>query len=371
MMTLGKNIQALRKENQMTQSELAEKLLVSRQAVSKWESDFNEPDIKTLIALSDIFHVTIDELVKGTHIQEELESHVIDDIDIDEEQMTSEILKTNKKNHKLLVFITGFIVCLLVVFVICLCMSSSSEPTYVNDEEDIAIHDNIAKQVNLDHELVQAVSFDIKLIDYQNQKMKFQGELSTYLPMKEGTLTVVYTDQDEEKLEIYPSFQSETSYAFQKEMPAKNIDKIIIEIDGKTKEYSNVVCPIENYMYEIDFQAALESQSQNSFHVNLSATSQQDTSSISFENVISVENYDDENTSYIELAVPLKVVIKKNDQVIQEKTIETKEQLNEPILIKEQYNSKAKYTIKITYQTPLKQKMEWNYIISENDFLHE
>ena len=54
----------LRKNNGFTQEELAEKLSVSRQAITKWESGQAYPDILNLIAISELFKVTIDQLVK-------------------------------------------------------------------------------------------------------------------------------------------------------------------------------------------------------------------------------------------------------------------------------------------------------------------
>ena len=48
----------------MTQDELAEKMAVSSQAVSKWEKDMSIPDLPVLIELSDFFHISLDELVK-------------------------------------------------------------------------------------------------------------------------------------------------------------------------------------------------------------------------------------------------------------------------------------------------------------------
>ncbi len=45
---IGKNIKRLRERNHMTQEELAEKLFVTRQAISKWENGKTEPDIETL-----------------------------------------------------------------------------------------------------------------------------------------------------------------------------------------------------------------------------------------------------------------------------------------------------------------------------------
>ena len=67
-MTLGKRIQYYRKRKQLTQEELAEKLMVSRQAISRWESDNNEPDVKTLLILANIFEITVDELVRENEV---------------------------------------------------------------------------------------------------------------------------------------------------------------------------------------------------------------------------------------------------------------------------------------------------------------
>lgn len=64
MQTLGKKISQYRKMKGMTQEELAEKMNVSSQAVSKWENDLSIPDLPVLIELADCFNVSLDELVR-------------------------------------------------------------------------------------------------------------------------------------------------------------------------------------------------------------------------------------------------------------------------------------------------------------------
>lgn len=64
-MTLGERIAYYRGTLGLSQGELAEKLGVSRQAVSKWETDAGLPDLDRLIALSGLYSITLDELVKG------------------------------------------------------------------------------------------------------------------------------------------------------------------------------------------------------------------------------------------------------------------------------------------------------------------
>ncbi|MBP3918537.1 MAG: helix-turn-helix transcriptional regulator [Clostridia bacterium] len=63
--TLGTRIARLRREKNMTQDEVAEKMNLSPQAVSKWENDQSCPDIMLLPQLADLFGVTTDTLLKG------------------------------------------------------------------------------------------------------------------------------------------------------------------------------------------------------------------------------------------------------------------------------------------------------------------
>lgn len=64
-MTLGEKIISLRTLHKMSQGDLAEKLNVSRQSVSKWETGASVPELDKLIMMSELFHITLDELVKS------------------------------------------------------------------------------------------------------------------------------------------------------------------------------------------------------------------------------------------------------------------------------------------------------------------
>lgn len=63
-MTFSEKLFGLRKQSGMTQSDLAEKLNVSRQTVSRWEMGTAKPEIDTLIAISDLFDVSLDYLLR-------------------------------------------------------------------------------------------------------------------------------------------------------------------------------------------------------------------------------------------------------------------------------------------------------------------
>ncbi|MBE6557899.1 MAG: helix-turn-helix transcriptional regulator [Ruminococcaceae bacterium] len=61
--TVGQNIRRFRKEKNMTQSELAELLGVSIQAISKWETDAGMPDISQIVPLARVLEVSTDNLL--------------------------------------------------------------------------------------------------------------------------------------------------------------------------------------------------------------------------------------------------------------------------------------------------------------------
>lgn len=68
---IGMNIAVLRKKYNMTQEELAERLSISRQTLAKWERGESEPDISSCMILSEIFHVSLDDLVNYKEMEDE------------------------------------------------------------------------------------------------------------------------------------------------------------------------------------------------------------------------------------------------------------------------------------------------------------
>lgn len=64
-MTFGDKLKQIRKQAGMSQEQLAEKIGVSRQAVTKWEADAGIPDIENIIAISTLFDISIDELLSN------------------------------------------------------------------------------------------------------------------------------------------------------------------------------------------------------------------------------------------------------------------------------------------------------------------
>ena len=76
-MSIGKRLLSLRQQKGMSQEELANQLHVSRQTISKWESDLSLPDMKTMLDISDFFQISITELLG---IEEDNHNHSIEQI---------------------------------------------------------------------------------------------------------------------------------------------------------------------------------------------------------------------------------------------------------------------------------------------------
>lgn len=68
-MTFGQKLKKLRNENNLTQEQLADMIFVTRTAVSKWETDNGYPGIDSLKALSNLFRISIDELMSDSDIE--------------------------------------------------------------------------------------------------------------------------------------------------------------------------------------------------------------------------------------------------------------------------------------------------------------
>lgn len=69
MESFGARLAELRRQHNLTQNDIADRLNISAQAVSKWENDLTSPDIDTLLKLADIFNISTDELLGNNKIE--------------------------------------------------------------------------------------------------------------------------------------------------------------------------------------------------------------------------------------------------------------------------------------------------------------
>lgn len=98
MSYFSEKLYELRKEKNLSQEELAEKLNVARQTISKWETGSTTPDTNNLIELSNIFEISIEDLLGKNN-------------KVEEENKTEEVKSNKKKIIKRLLIIT------LIIFV--------------------------------------------------------------------------------------------------------------------------------------------------------------------------------------------------------------------------------------------------------------
>lgn len=86
-MTFAEKLKTIRKQAGMSQEKLAEKLGVSRQAVTKWETDAGIPDIENIMAISSLFDISIDELLSNERGAKEQTDYLFESVteyDLDE-----------------------------------------------------------------------------------------------------------------------------------------------------------------------------------------------------------------------------------------------------------------------------------------------
>ena len=103
-MEIGKKLKNARIEAGLTQEKAAEKIDVSRQTISNWENEKSYPDIISVIALSDLYSVSLDELLKG---DQKMTEHLAESTDV---------VKSNKK-------LTGAIILNIVLMILLIALN--------------------------------------------------------------------------------------------------------------------------------------------------------------------------------------------------------------------------------------------------------
>lgn len=89
-MNLAENLKKIRKDNNLSQEQLAEQLGISRQSVSKWETGESYPEMNNILCLCDIFHCHINDLVHEDFV----------DIDSLDEEIKMSVVKLKKEKAK-------------------------------------------------------------------------------------------------------------------------------------------------------------------------------------------------------------------------------------------------------------------------------
>ena len=149
-MNIGNKISELRKKNNYTQEELAEKLNVSRQTISKWELNETSPSLEDAAKLAKIFHVSLNELVGEENILEEKMSNV--------ERLAGIIIKILK--------IIGIIIIIYIIFIIIAILTF----TVFKDKktEEINVKSSLTFNLNEETETFTITTKNDKIIEMSN-----------------------------------------------------------------------------------------------------------------------------------------------------------------------------------------------------------
>ncbi len=109
-MDLGKNLYDLRKNKNLSQEEVAEKLNVTRQTISKWETNESKPDFDKILPICELFNITTEELLIGINTEKKELNETINNKNTD-----SEIIK----KRAIFISIGTFLYFLSLVLIIC------------------------------------------------------------------------------------------------------------------------------------------------------------------------------------------------------------------------------------------------------------
>ena len=147
-MKIGEKISELRKKNNLTQEELAEKLSVTRQTISKWELGETSPSLDDAATLASIFQVSLDTLVGKDNVLEEKMSNV--------ERLAGIIIKILKVIGVLIIIYFVFLVVAVLAF------------NFLRSENVVEVSSSITCQMNDKTETYQVMSKDDEIIVSKN-----------------------------------------------------------------------------------------------------------------------------------------------------------------------------------------------------------
>lgn len=207
---IGERLTELRIKNNMTQEEFAEYMSVTRQSVSKWETDKTYPDVEKMIRIAELYNVSLDYLIKGQenepvkeleedkHIEEELTHKVSIDaseeveIDVQENEEETNSSKPKTRGLKICLGISAVFCVLSFTFVI---MFLVQNPWFHSDikEQSVKVDDVYSQlsmaQVSYENENGDTVT-EVVFLDVENVG---QGDNISIYTNETGNIFVDYS----------------------------------------------------------------------------------------------------------------------------------------------------------------------------------
>lgn len=244
-MNLGDKLVELRKENKMSQEKFAEILGVTRQTISNWENYKNYPDISTIIKISDVFHISLDILLKG-------DTKMVSNMD---KQMK------DSKKYKNIVLMIGIVVGMIVIFF------GSYAIHYLNVKKELETKFETALEKNHFKKNPEGY-YSLKekngvTYGVLNQKMPSLFDFSLDFHVKElycdidygdgNSLEATWSDYNDYNFTIYSKGMVLGSSSNLKKKEKNNISKLSEELKIEEKELSSII-ERGNYLYKQFYQ---------------------------------------------------------------------------------------------------------------------
>lgn len=126
---LSENLKRLRKAKGLTQEELAERLHVVRQTVSKWEKGTSVPDAELLIRLSEIFEVPVSTLLGGMAEEPETQN----DVAVKLEQLNALLAERNRRSRRIWRVVATVLIVLAVLTAVTIALAFLGSATYLGE----------------------------------------------------------------------------------------------------------------------------------------------------------------------------------------------------------------------------------------------
>lgn len=269
---IGKFIRELRKEKGMSQTNLAEKLYLSRNAVSRWENGHNLPDSSTFTLLAEIFDVSTDELLLGKRIDKKERQNKVSELTL---TMVDDRHKQNKIIRRLIITLITLLLTFLGYYFInsynsikVYIMSGKSENFSTKDGIFVVTNDNMYfrlgnlefnKEIEIDRvelfykkeekEILVSSSnnYDILLRDYNGYDTYFKSNDMKHI-MNNLYLRIYYNNISEDmKINLEKDFSNNSLIFFNKKNSTSGSDA---EFEKKNDDNKTIPIPINKMICE-------------------------------------------------------------------------------------------------------------------------
>lgn len=230
-MSIGKRLLSLRQQKGMSQEELANQLHVSRQTISKWESDLSLPDMKTMLDISDFFQISITELLG---IEEDNHNHSIEQI-YDQTKIVLDNLQKENQRRKTRDYIIIGVCVACMVLVSSLYFLNLIKPRTVSSKTTVheyVINNSSSEEeryIDLSHSSFETKSYDLENL---NVTVDYQCALKVYHNQK---VELVFVDENHQNY-IYPMIFQNEKYVYQGTIPLLDYLETKITIEEENQE---------------------------------------------------------------------------------------------------------------------------------------